>query len=314
MTITSSGSLFITTTRQDLFAVNTENKKSYLFVNPASGHHSAERLQSVLDTLSSHAVTPEVFRVRTPAEITVKCAAINHNKEPHLVIVAGGDGTFNAVVNGLNPDTTHTLAVLPFGTSNVLAAELGITSIKDGLERIIAGKTRSLYVGVIEFEGRSLRFLLMAGIGLDGAVVRDVWPLGKRVLRQGAYALSALKRAVAWDTAVFEVSTPAGNLTCHTAIICNASRYGGNFILSPDSSLFLPGFSAVCITGNQRSTYVSGAIELFRGRAGTSRELKRLKSSTFEVSGRHPIQIDGDFVGYSPARVSECSDFANIII
>lgn len=287
--------------------------QTYLFVNPASGHHSAQRLQLVLERLRTRAVIPVIFQVRTPAEILAFCDTINKVCEPHLVIVAGGDGTFNAVVNGLAPGTA-TLAVLPFGTSNVLAAELGIKSIDDALERIAAGKTQSLSPGVIELEGRSHRFVLMAGIGLDGAVVRDVWPLGKRLLRQGAYALSALKSALAWDSTVFELCTPEVAATCHTAIICNASRYGGNFILSPESSPFLPGLSAVCITGNTRRTYLRSALNLFRDRAGTDKDLVRVHSQFFEVRGRHPIQIDGDFVGYGPARISNYIDFARIIV
>lgn len=287
--------------------------KAFLFVNPASGSHSAERLQFVLKRLRVDAVIPEVLEVRTPAEIYACCSIINKLPAMPLVIVAGGDGTFNAVVNGLESGRA-TLAILPFGTSNVLAAEIGITSLADALERIAAGKNRSLSVGVIELEGRSLRFLLMAGIGLDGAVVRDVWPLGKRFLRQGAYALSALKRALMWDSTRFELCTPDGALVCHTVIICNASRYGGDFILSPDTSPFKPGLSAVCITGTSRSTYLNSALELFSNRAGTGGNLTRMHSSSFEIRGTHPIQIDGDFIGHGPARVSECINFANIIV
>jgi diacylglycerol kinase family enzyme len=296
-----------------IIAQPAEDMNTYLFVNPASGHHSAQRLQFSLERLRSHGINPKIFQVRNPAEVYACCDTINEDGGPHLVIVAGGDGTINAVANGLNPGTA-TLAVLPFGTSNVLAAEIGITSIDDALERIAAGKTSSLSVGVIELEERSHRFLLMAGIGLDGAVVRDVWPWGKRLLRQGAYALSALKCAIAWDTSVFGISTPERDVTCHTAIICNASRYGGNYILSPGSSPFLSGLSAVCITGTTRRTYLSSAVDLFRNKAETNKDLIRIQSSTFEIRGKRPIQIDGDFIGYGPARISELANFARIIV
>lgn len=287
--------------------------KTYLFVNPLSGHHSSENLQFTLDKLHSHSINPEVLQVRTPTEILARCAVINEQQEPHLVIVAGGDGTFNAVVNGLTP-ATATLAVLPFGTSNVLAAELGISSIEDGVAKIITGRTRSLSVGVLDMKNRSLRFLLMAGIGLDGAVVRDVWPTAKKYLRQGAYALSALKRAISWDTTTFTLKSEQGEICCHTAIICNAARYGGDFILSPGSSPFSRGLSAVCITGNSRSVYLSCALDLFRNRTDRNGNLTRLNASGFEIEGNHPIQIDGDFVGYGPARVSEYTDFAHMIV
>lgn len=196
----------------------------------------------------------------------------------------------------------------------MLASEIGITSLDDAIERITAGKTGSLSVGVLEMKAHSLRFVLMAGIGLDGAVVRDVWPLGKRLLRQGAYALSALKNALAWDTTLFDICTPKDDVTCHSAIICNASRYGGNFILSPDSCLFSPGLAAVCITGNTRRTYLSCAQDLFTNKAAENKRLLRLHSSSFEIHGNQPIQIDGDFVGYGPARITELADFARIIV
>jgi diacylglycerol kinase (ATP) len=287
--------------------------KTYLFVNPTAGHHSARRLHFVLERLSSRAVIPEIFQVRTPAEIFACCDIINKKCEPSLVIVAGGDGTFNAVVNGLNPGTA-TLAVLPFGTSNVLAAEIGIKSIDDALERMAAGKTHSLSLGVLELEGRSHRFVLMAGIGLDGAVVRDVWPTGKRFLRQGAYALSALKNAMSWDSTVFEISTPMGEVTCHSAIICNASRYGGNFILEPGSTPFAAGLSVICVTGNRRQSYIRIASDLFRGTKQQSRNLVRLPASNIEIRGVKAIQIDGDFIGHGPARISTEPDFARIIV
>lgn len=286
---------------------------SYLFINPASGHYTPQLRQIVMKTLEAHAILPEVLQVRTPADILSHCKKINQEHEPPLVIVAGGDGTFNAVVNGLNPGAA-TLAVLPFGTSNVLAAEIGITSISDALDRIITGNTKTMSVGRVDFEGRALRFVLMAGIGLDGAVVRDVWPLGKKLLRQGAYALSALYRAFLWDKSTFILNSNNKEVSCHTSIVCNASRYGGNFILSPESSPFTPGLTAVCITGKSRSTYLGSALDLFRNRADKNKHLVRINSANFEILGKQPIQIDGDFVGYGPAQISECPDFARIIV
>ena len=287
--------------------------KTFLFVNPLSGHFTAYRFQTIFTQLAKNGINPEIFWVRTPAEIISCYNSGVVNEGSPLIIIAGGDGTINAVVNSLKPGAS-TLAILPLGTSNVLAKEIGISSIEIGLQKIATGVSRPLSVGFIELEGRTHRFLLMAGIGVDGAVVRDVWPLGKRFMRQGAYALSALKCALQWDTARFEISSPDRVVACHTAIICNVSRYGGNFILSPDCSPFIPGLTAVCITGNNRRTYLDSALELFSNRAAASRNLTRIHSSNFEIRGAHPIQIDGDFIGYGPARISECVDFVKIIV
>ncbi|HEY4745852.1 MAG TPA: diacylglycerol kinase family protein [Desulfuromonadaceae bacterium] len=287
--------------------------KPFLFINPLSGSYARKRVNTVLTRLKIAGLSPTVFSASTPAEISSYCRQINETDDAPLVIVAGGDGTFNAVVNGLRPGTA-TLAVLPLGTSNVLAAELGIKSVKAGIKRIVKGNTRPLSLGVLELEQESRRFILMAGIGLDGSVVRDVWPLGKRLLKQGAYALSAVVSAFRWDRSMIEVITADRQLECHSVIVCSASRYGGDFIIAPEGDVFSPELTAVCIRKNKRQSYVRLAYELFRGKADISSELVRIPADGLEIRGTKPIQIDGDFVGYSPARITTVHDFARIIV
>lgn len=287
--------------------------KTYLFINPASGRFASRRVSEVVYQLDKAGLSPTIYSVTSPAEALSCCQLINQAAEKPLVIVAAGDGTVNAVINGLLPGTV-TMAVLPLGTSNVLAAEIGIKSVEDGIKRIIAGKTRPLSIGILKMEQESFRFVLMAGIGLDGTVVRDIWPLGKRLLRQGAYAISALLSALTWDRSLIEVVTADHTVKCHSVIICSASRYGGNFILSPDSNLFSPELTAVCIRKNRRRSYLRLAFELFTGKADTSSEMIRIPADGIEIRGTKPIQIDGDFVGYSPAKLQTMADFAQIIV
>ena len=287
--------------------------RSFLFVNPLSGRYATRRINMVLNHLKDIGIEPAIFTVTTPSDALPHCRVINETGERSLVIVAAGDGTVNAVINGLLPGKA-TLAVLPMGTSNVLAAEIGICSIEDGLQRIAAGKTRQLSVGVLELENAGYRFVLMAGIGIDGTVVRDVWPLGKRFLKQGAYSISAILSALRWDLSLIRVITPEQSLDCHSVIICSASRYGGNFILAPESNLFSPEFTAVCIQKSHRGTYLRLVLELLLGRAGASREMIRIPAEGIEIQGVKPIQIDGDFVGYSPAKLTTVADFAHIIV
>ncbi|MEI6305530.1 MAG: diacylglycerol kinase family protein, partial [Deltaproteobacteria bacterium] len=264
-------------------------------------------------SLKKSGMPPTIFSVKTPAEILSHCREINESEEAPLVIVAGGDGTFNAVVNGLNPGKA-TLAILPMGTSNVLAAEIGITSITNGLERIAKGEKHPLSLGLLESPGSSHRFVLMAGIGTDGAVVRNVCPLGKRLLKQVAYALSAIASIFKWDYSMMEIVTSEKVVSCHSVIVCNASRYGGDFILAPEVNIFSPELTAICISNNRRSTYLQLALELLAGKLYTSNEITRIPANGIEILGTKPIQLDGDFVGYSPARLKSIANFARIIV
>ena len=253
------------------------NMTPFLIFNPLSGSYALKRIKSAITCLEITGLSPTIFSASSPAEISTCCQQINEIAEAPLVIIAGGDGTINAVINSLLPGSA-TLAVLPLGTSNVLAAELGIFSVENGINRIVKGVTRPISVGLLELEQGRHRFVLMAGIGLDGSIVRDVWLLGKRLLKQGAYALSACINAFRWDSSLIEVIIADRLLKCHSVIICNASRYGGDFIIAPEGDVFSPVLTAICIRKNSRRSYLHLAYELFQRRADTGSERIRVPS------------------------------------
>ena len=104
------------------------------------------------------------------------------------VVAAGGDGTVNEVLNGLAlaPDGFRRarLAVLPFGTVNVFAKELGIPGDLDGAwETAVGPGERHIDVACLEWDdGRRRRFVQMAGAGLDSLSISRVrWGLKKRL-------------------------------------------------------------------------------------------------------------------------------------
>jgi diacylglycerol kinase (ATP) len=284
-----------------------------LIVNPGSGRHSGRHVGHVTAELTRLGLVPRIVSARTPEETAHQVSSLRSVNQHPFIIVAAGDGTFNAVLNCIEPGTT-TLAVVPLGTSNVLAAELGITSIDDGIQRIARSHVRPLPVGLLQLEGAHHYFGLMAGIGVDGAVVRDVRPGEKRLLKQGAFALSALRNACSWDREKMDALSGGACLSCHTVVVCNGTRYGGNFVLAPEGDLLSPGFTVTCVTADGPAGYLRIVRDLFRGRVECSRDMIRMVSCEVEIRGSKPIQIDGDFVGYGPARMTVVADFARIIV
>jgi YegS/Rv2252/BmrU family lipid kinase len=257
---------------------------------------------------------PACLTVTGPADARRVCAGIESASENPLVIVAGGDGTVNAVVNALTPGRA-TLAVLPVGTANVLALELGITSLADGIRRIARGMTRPLAVGLVEGEdGFSRRFLLMAGIGLDGEVVRGVRMGEKRLFKKGAYLLSALRCLLAWQGGRFPLLADGRTVECHSVIICNAARYGGNRILMPGADISEAVLDLFCITTESRWSYLRLFTSLLAGRPCRAGDVTRLRATQIEVGGDRAIQLDGDYFGPAPVRVSTIAGFARIIV
>ncbi len=284
----------------------------YLLINPLSGSYSPALRDQLLSQLESAGITPEVLTVTGPEDAQRICALIEAAEENPLVIVAGGDGTINAVINALTPGRA-TIGVLPVGTANVLAHELGINSVASGIECIARGKVRPLAVGLIERgNGSSQRFVLMAGVGLDGSIVQGVRLREKRLLKKGAYLLSALRCLLKWPQGRFPVIADGSTLECHSVIICNGARYGGNLTLIPDADISEPSLDLFCITTESRLSYLKIIMSVLYGRTCRCSDVTLLRVVQVEVCGDRPIQVDGDSCGLAPVKIGTIADFAKI--
>jgi YegS/Rv2252/BmrU family lipid kinase len=288
-------------------------KSSFLIVNPVSGCYSENRLKAVEALLKDGGLSVETFLTKGPGDAKTFAGDICRNVAEPFIIAAGGDGTVNGVLNGLLPGKS-TLAVLPLGTANVLARELAINSAEEAVSRIIRGDTRPLTVGVLEGEAGERRFLLMAGIGLDGAVVENVRLGEKRLIGKGAYVLSALRQMARWEKRSFEVIAGGRIIHCHSLIVCNAARYGGDFVVAPAADIFSFGLQAVCMTGTSRSSYLRLILDVAGGRTGENPDITILADGEIIVKGDRAIQVDGDFFGKAPVRIKALQGFTRLIV
>ena len=286
-------------------------RNCYLIVNPTSGGFSPSRLERVLASLRRSGLDPELLKTATAQDAALFAAQICAEGSDPLVLVAGGDGTVNGVLNGLVPGAA-TLGMIPLGTSNVLARELKIGSLDDALARVARGASRPISVGELECAGLKRRFLLMAGVGVDGSVVQTVRLGEKKLVGKGAYLLSALRVLADWDRGELRVTGGGRSLSCHSVIVCNAARYGGDFLLAPQGDLFSPGFQVLCITGG-RLTYLRLALLLGLNRAAASRSVTAFRASELEVSGDKAVQLDGDYFGCAPLKIRSIPEFVRLI-
>jgi len=286
---------------------------SFLLINPLSGSYSRALHDELLFSLQGVGIFPACMPITGPKDARRVCAEIEGTSENPLVIIAGGDGTVNAVVNALTPGRA-TLAILPLGTANVLALELGIGSVADGIRRIARGSTRPLAVGLMEGEGGfSRRFLLMAGIGLDGDIVRGVRTREKRLLKKGAYLFSALRCLLKWQRGRFSLLADGRPLECHSVVICNGARYGGSLVLMPEADISEALLDLFCITAESRWSWLRMVFSILAGRPCRAGDVTQLRAGQVEVGGVRSIQLDGDYFGQAPVRVTTMAGFARII-
>jgi len=289
-------------------------KTAHLLFNPASGSFSSARAQQVQQLLrntgfASQALFPASAR---DAEAAVRQLSLA-TAEP-LIIAVGGDGTVNTALNGIaNPRTI--LGYIPLGTANVLARELGIASTVAAVARIGSGTARPVTAGRISGAAVDRYFLLMAGIGFDGAVVTDVRPREKRLLGKGAYLLSALRQLQRWDASLLTVAMNSEALSAHTVIACNAAHYGGNFRIAPGASLFSPTLQVLGVAAGRRKDVIHWALRLIFSGAPSGGQFNWTRQvSQLSISGRKTVQADGDAAGQTPLTITALPDFVRLLV
>jgi diacylglycerol kinase (ATP) len=284
-----------------------------LIINPVSGRYTQQKLRKVRAALETGGFTCELLLTKSADDAALFARRISLERGEPFVVAGGGDGTVNGVINGLEPGKA-VLAVLPLGTANVLAAELGINSLDDAVARIVRGNTRPLTVGLLRADRVERRFLLMAGIGMDGRIVEQVRESEKRRVGKGAYLLSAAREMKKWERESFEVIADGSRIACHSLIVCNAARYGGRFILAPGADIFAPGLRAACMTGTTRSAYLRLALSVVSGRVVKNSDVTFVTAAELAVSGKRAVQVDGDYCCSGPLRITAEAGFCRLIV
>jgi diacylglycerol kinase (ATP) len=214
--------------------------------NPNSGRAGSKaylEMESCAEILRSGGLEVEVLNTEHPDHATELASSAGDR----LVIAAGGDGTINEVINGLGGGAT--LGILPLGTANVLARELGLPLDAEGAcERILRRETMRMDLGVAtDGAGVERRFACMAGMGFDAKVVRAVTPRLKDRLKGAAFPLIGLKVLFQEKFPPVHVSGGGANHVVPFAIVANAHRYGGDYRVSGPGLLTSGELEVICV-------------------------------------------------------------------
>lgn len=218
------------------------------------------------------------------------------------IVVAGGDGTVNEVVNGMGADSPP-LAILPLGTTNVLALEIGLPqSFAAACDLAVGGRPSLIHLGL----AGERRFVLMAGVGFDAAVVRGVNLRLKRLMGKGAYAVSALRAWLRPQDRSFELVDERGQIhRGYGAIISNARCYGGRFTMTPQASLLADWLEVCLIVRPGRLALLRAGVALLSGRTMPPSWGRYFQTRHLEVKGEGiAVQLDGDDAGFLPQVVT----------
>ena len=247
-----------------------------------------------------------------------------------VIAVAGGDGTINEVVNGLarRGGETPALAIVPLGTANVLAQELGLVFKAAALANtMMTGRALLVRPGEAcspNFEGlRDPRcFSLMAGAGFDAKVVAGVSAPLKRRLGKAAYVWRSLVEARRYRPVRYAVEVDGARFEAASVIVTRSRLYAGPYVVAPEAALGEPLLHVCLFERWGRSQTLRFGLALLLGRLPRTSGFRVIAGHDVKVSvlsdageqRLQPVQIDGDDALTLPISINVAAGTVRLLL
>ncbi len=284
-------------------------RDSVLIVNPAAGGgRRVRQLDEARRIFRECGIETELQMTTAPGEATglAKRAAQDSRQ---LVIVCGGDGTVNEVVNGL-ACTNVPMAVLPAGTANVLAKELGLPwNLPRAAKRVADAPYRRIALGLAipeKSSGEPRYFLSLAGAGADGALVCAVRPEIKQKSGILAYWQEGLRQLRQYDFPMFRTVMADGPIDASLVIVGRTKNYGGPFKITTEADLLRPEFELAFVTTRSAWRYLAYLPLIWAGKIRGARHVRFYKANSIHCATNSSspvlIQVDGEPAGRLPVE------------
>ncbi len=270
-----------------------KSRTKVLFViNPKSG---SAREDTLKDLISQQAETQnfdfQIYNMMGDDEERITTEVKRFR--PSIVAAAGGDGTVKLIA-GILANTKITLAIIPYGSANGMAKELGISDINFALGMLSTGKKKTIDLININNE----ICIHLADVGLNARVVKrfDKDPKrGKLTYAKHLFGemffLKSYRFNIAYDDEV--MSTKGVSLT-----FANAMRYGTGAVINPHGILDDGKFEIVIVKPFPRVQLLSIAWKMFVGRLHKSDyvEIISCKEAIVVSSRKTILQVDGEVI------------------
>ena len=283
--------------------------------NPAAGARRRRTLLAALDLLRGLGMRPEVADTarRGHAALLARDAAAAGVR---VVVAAGGDGTIAEVAAGLAGSETA-LGVLPLGTANVLALELGLPRDPARAAAVLAmGRTAPLHPGLARYAAGGERlFVQMLGAGFDAAVVHGLPVPLKRAIGKGAYVWQTLREMPRYSFAPIRAVLDGREEAAASVIVTKGRLYGGRFLLAPGADPRREGFHVVLFreAGALAAMRFGAALPL--GLLPRLRGVEIIPAQRVRLDGPCiPAQADGDALGHLPLEIGPAPAPMRIIV
>jgi len=221
-----------------------------------------------------------------------------------MVIVAGGDGTVNEVINGI-VDSKIPLAIIPFGSTNVLALELGIPfSASKASELITHGKKLKIDLGYAKTNEKARYFSMMVDVGFVPKLIEGINLEVKKRWGNIAYLLSGIRQLLTYRWYNIHVEHKSHSVGYYV-IVSNSKDYAGEYQIADKASVTDGLLDLVVINRKSRWKTIK-----FISSVSTGDSNKFLRGEYYQVKEAHIyskhkmlVQVDGELLGTTPVDV-----------
>ncbi len=244
------------------------------------------------------------------------CKAVD--KGCDLILAAGGDGTINEAVNGIAGSSVQ-FGILPAGTANVLANEIGFSNRPDHAARqLLHTVPVRIALGLLEKSDKSRHyFVLMAGLGLDARIVYELDNDLKNMLGKLAYWHGGL-RQLGRPVPRFHLSVGGAEYCASFALVTRVRNYGGDFEIAQQVRLTDNDFEVVIFQNNQWQDYVRFFGAVLTKRLYNTEGVTIVRATHVEADSaqkeRIYVQVDGESQGTLPASMSVVPDALTLMM
>ena len=278
--------------------------RAKLIFNAISGRseESPNQLTEILDAMQNQYILPEVYMVRPDSQVeAVVHSAIKGGIK--LVVVAGGDGTIDSVV-GAMIGRSATLGIIPIGTRNNLAYNLGIPStIGDAVALLREGRRLKIDVGKIRHGRASRWFLEDATLGL----LSDIYPFADSVqhgdLTQIGNLLSTVVSSTPSRLRMILEGRKRIDMSAYMVLIANMPYIGPRFQISPDVSWNDNRLDVFVFSDMSKLDLISYAMQSTNGAVEDTR-IKHYRVKRLKIHSDPPMPVLADGMLLDPGPVT----------
>lgn len=281
-----------------------------LVYNPSAGMRTArEQIHLAMDELRGRGWSLDLIET-TQSGDAERLAREAAAEEIDALIAVGGDGAVNEVANGLVGSATA-LGVLPLGTANVWAKEMGLPlgDLATAAQRLAEADIRKVDVGEVRGPRIAPRvFVLWCGVGLDAAITQDVEPQREMKRRLGALLFWLVGIRDAWSyrgkRATLHLAEKRVRKRVILALAANAQLYGGIVRIAPNAYVDDGLLNLVVFKGTGFGMTALHLVRVFLGLHLRDPQVETYALPWVRVEGKNlPVHVDGEPIGFAPVEI-----------